>query len=249
MNRQVLQWSKSKLFSIYERLESFVFPPLCIICDKSRACDDKWLCPSCKEHLQLNNSSRQACPRCSQNNNFRTCTCEILWEYPFESIYSILDYDELVQVLMHNIKYFDKRKLAYDLGAMFSFSIPDPVFEGIDGITSVPLHWYRKHKRGYNQAEWLAKGFLSKRKDLKYYEGIIIRKHYTKTQTKLAREQRKKNISRAFIVPESRMDLIKGKSLIVVDDVITTGSTTAACAEVLLKAGAKSVRVLSLARD
>jgi ComF family protein len=150
---------------------------------------------------------------------------------------------------MHNIKYFDKKRLAFDLGAMFSSLIPDSVFNGIDGITAVPLHWYRKQKRGYNQAEWLARGFLSSRKEVKYFDGILLRKHHTKTQTKLAKEQRKKNISKAFVVPKNRGDLIKGKSLILVDDVITTGSTTAACAEVLLKAGAQSVRVLSLARD
>ena len=150
---------------------------------------------------------------------------------------------------MHNIKYFDKRKLAFDLGSMFSPLIPGLVFDGIDGITAVPLHWYRKHRRGYNQAEWLARGFLSNRKEIRYLDGILVRKHYTKTQTKLAKELRKKNISKAFVVPKSSEYLIKGKSLILVDDVITTGSTTAACAEVLLKAGAGKVKVLSLARD
>ena len=105
-------------------------------------------------------------------------------------------------------------------------------------------------KRGYNQAEHFARGVIAGLDTpLPYLGSSIRRARHTKTQTKLNKEQRQKNLKGAFTVDEKRAALVRNKRLVLVDDVVTTGATTAACAEVLMKAGAASVRVLSLARD
>lgn len=248
MNQWLRRWIRNKSISIYKRVKEFFFPPLCLVCDFPKLPDNPWLCKSCDDKLRKNLSNRQYCPKCGQNKNVRSCTCDILWEHPFESIYSIFDFDDTIQQLMHHIKYFGKKKLAFDLGSMFSNQIPDSVFEGMDAIIPVPLHWYRKHRRGYNQSEWLARG-IQLHRSIPLFTNVLIRKRYTRTQTKMVKEERGKNISGAFSVKPNKCPMIKDKSLLLIDDVITTGSTTGACTKALLDAGCKKVRVISLARD
>ncbi len=251
---------KEILNSILSRFEDFIFPPLCIICDKPRPLHSKWLCEGCLNHLLDNNRKRNRCPRCSQNRNLRDCACELVWDYPFESIYSFLDYDDTVQEIMRHVKYSGKKKLAYYIGSLFSGTVPEPVLEGADIITAIPLHWLRRRKRGYNQAEWLARGLISglsaqqqkhngHRTEIIPLFDILFRKRRTRTQVKLDRSERQSNVKGAFSVAKGKEEILREKTVILVDDVITTGATTASCTEALLAAGCKGVRVVSLARD
>ena len=150
---------------------------------------------------------------------------------------------------MRNIKYYGKKNLAFYVGELFSSGAPEPVFSGADIITPVPLHWARKQKRGYNQAEWLSRGIVSQMGNIELCTDILIRKKHTRTQVKLDKSERWKNVKGAFVIAEGKGEIIRGKSVILVDDIITTGATTASCTEALLKAGAKSVKVVSLGRD
>jgi len=118
-----------------------------------------------------------------------------------------------------------------------------------DYIVPVPLHWLRKYKRGYNQAEWFARGIIGDRNKPVLITSGLYRKRKTRTQVKLDKAERQKNVQGAFGITNSLKQIIKGKDILLVDDVITTGATTAACAETLLEGGCKKVRVLSLARD
>jgi len=246
--RLLQQLFKNNFFKVIERVEDFFFPPLCVICDATRT-NSPWFCPDCLQFILENNHLRDRCPRCSQNRKFRTCACELVWEYPFESIYSFIDYNEKVQKIMHHIKYFNKKGLAFYMGALLSENTPDSVFNNSDLVIPVPLHWSRKFKRGYNQAEWFARGIVSRQKHLRLFPSALVRKKRTKTQVKLHKEDRARNVKSVFTVPFTAADNIKGRSILLIDDVITTGATTASCANALLSAGCKSVRVLSLARD
>ena len=78
---------------------------------------------------------------------------------------------------------------------------------------------------------------------------LLIRRRKTGTQTKLNRAERKKNLHGAFVVPTEKRALVRGKKVLLIDDVVTTGATTEACALALLEAGCSSVAVLSVARD
>ncbi len=111
----------------------------------------------------------------------------------------------------------------------------------------VPLHWTRLFMRTYNQAALLACG-IAKLKGLTYTPSLLIRKHRTPSQGHLSKKDRQKNVSRAFCVPPSKRPQLDKRTLLLVDDVYTSGATLNACAKVLLKAGAKEVHALTLAR-
>ncbi|NLE01556.1 MAG: ComF family protein [Fibrobacter sp.] len=150
---------------------------------------------------------------------------------------------------MHNIKYFSKKQLAFYMGELLSETAPEQLFKDIDLIIPIPLHWLRKQKRGYNQAEWFARGIASKIPHITLFTTGIVRKKRTKTQVKLHREDRAKNVRNVFQIKETAASFIRGKAVMLVDDVITTGATTGSCTTTLLNAGCSLVKVLSLARD
>jgi len=112
-------------------------------------------------------------------------------------------------------------------------------------IIPVPLHKKRKKERGFNQAQGIAEE-LARLKEIKLDEGVLAKVKNVPPQTLLEIEEREKNVSGAFrVVGEEK---IKGKIVLLVDDVYTTGSTVKECSLVLRKAGAKEVRVLTLAQ-
>jgi ComF family protein len=152
---------------------------------------------------------------------------------------------------MRLVKYGGMSHLAFEIGRLCLPGIPEDYFDGIDYLIAVPLHRMRLRQRGYNQAWWFAKGVIDRREmqGAVLLENVLVRRRNTRTQTKLDKEARKKNLEGAFEVMESGAGLVKDKAIVLVDDVITTGATMAACANELLKAGCKSVKVLSLARD
>jgi competence protein ComFC len=245
---------KKILFSFANNCAGFLFPPLCIKCKNKTSGTGlaSWLCGSCISALQDNLSMRtkHACPLCSQNLRLKACSCALEWAMPYEMSYSIFDFDDTLKTVVHEFKYNGFKRLAFDMGKEFSYCIPSSFFEDFDMVTSVPLHFLRRLKRGYNQADYFARGVMEGCGcTLKLYPDLIRRKRATKTQTNLSRKDRLKNVAGAFSIIKKKQTLIRNKSVILVDDVVTTGATTAQCAKVLCEAGAKSVRVLSLARD
>ena len=114
-----------------------------------------------------------------------------------------------------------------------------------DFIFPVPLHAKRLRQRGYNQAQLLARAFFYKEKN-KIKNDILTRCRNTPPQTGLDGAERRKNLKNAFCV--NNKDLVSGKTILLVDDVFTTGTTVNECARVLVKAGADNVDVLTLAR-
>jgi ComF family protein len=136
------------------------------------------------------------------------------------------------------------------MGKTYAKLVPQSFFEGMDTVVSVPLHFFRMMKRGYNQAEYLAHGFVKGSAiPLEHLRHVLVRKRPTKTQTRLSRSMRQQNVKGAFIVSPGKKKYIENKNIILVDDIITTGATTAECASALIAAGCGKIRVLSLARD
>ena len=115
----------------------------------------------------------------------------------------------------------------------------------LEAVVPVPLHKARKRKRGFNQSYELAR-YIADSKGLELMEKALIKKVNVAPQTSLPAEQRKINNKGAYEVVEPQK--IKGKTLLLVDDVYTTGATVSECSFVLLKSGAKEVRVVTLAQ-
>lgn len=114
-------------------------------------------------------------------------------------------------------------------------------------LAPVPLHWYRKNWRGFNQTELLGEKIARKLK-MKFSPDLLIRTRQTRPQTKLKEKERKVNVCGAFSVNKNSKFKIRNSKILLFDDVWTTGATMQECAEVLKRAGAKKVFGLTLAR-
>jgi ComF family protein len=144
------------------------------------------------------------------------------------------------------LKFGGRAELARPLGRLMAdLWRGEPRLGPVDGVLPVPLHWVRERRRGYNQALLLAKDF-GRRTETPLWDGVLRRKRSTKPQTELGRESRRANVEGAFEV--KRPERVRGKSLLLVDDVCTTGATLEACARALKAAGARRVGALTAAR-
>jgi ComF family protein len=243
---------KTKAFLNYmaRNATGLLFPNLCIVCGNACFEKSRWLCGPCASLLMQNHERRDACPLCAQDRRTRQCACAYAWDFPFEKIYSLFDFDDTVKDLSHAFKYGGFKRLAFDIGKNYGRLIPPDFFDSMEIAVPVPLHFLRKLKRGYNQAEYFARGIMASGcGPLTLCTHALTRRKATRTQTALSKEQRTKNLASAFYVQPARAHLVKGRNVVLVDDIVTTGATTGQCATAMLDAGAKSVRVLSLARD
>lgn len=150
-----------------------------------------------------------------------------------------------VQRLIHALKYRGCMALGAELGgelgrALRVFS----EFDGVDLVLPVPLHAARRRERGYNQAETIAAG-IARVLDVPMDARLLARTRHTGTQTTLGADARRVNVLGAFRATAA----LAGAHLLLCDDVCTTGATLNACAEVLLAAGAASVRAATVAKD
>ena len=216
-----------------KRIAECLFPSYarCLGCGNELGCSQPFLCTECAEMLHKANVV-------AGRNEWR--------KRGIESIAFVYYYGRPISGLIRALKFRGVRILAKPEESFIATDIADLLRErfnhGYDFIVPVPLHPERLSERGYNQAELLAEE-VSKLCRIKMRTDIVQRVRNTKQQSKLAKKKRGKNLENAFAVRED----LSGKSILLLDDVITTGNTICSCAEALKRAGAKSVRAISLA--
>lgn len=150
----------------------------------------------------------------------------------------------IVQTLVHHAKYNSMMRLATLLGADLAARMP-AVFERMDLILGVPLHRTRYAERGFNQAERIAER-ISTASGLKVApKTLLLRAKQTPTQTGLDRDQREENVRGAFQLRTNAISVLKGKRIVLVDDVMTTGATMASAATELDKGGPSEIKVVA----
>ena len=163
-------------------------------------------------------------------------------------------YDNVLMAAIHCLKYKEKIQLARPLGVLLFMAFCRYWNKGdINLIVSVPLHKRKLSSRGFNPSfflvnEWalIVKSLNRALPAIPVAVDILVRKRWTESQTGLGRKERLQNIKNAFDVSDSSK--VKGKNILLVDDVYTTGATANECAKVLMRAGAARVNVLTLAR-
>ncbi len=148
-----------------------------------------------------------------------------------------------VQKLLHQIKYKNLPEVGELTSHWFGESI-SKLNPEIDLVIPIPLHPAKRRKRGYNQADYIAKG-IAEGLRVNWMADAMVRVVNTDTQTKKGRKERFSNIKDIYRV--SRGDIIVGKKILLVDDVITTGATIGQCAQLLLEAGCAEVSIAALA--
>ncbi len=165
-------------------------------------------------------------------------------DWVFSQARSIGPYDEDLRMAIHRLKFRGQRELSRALANLMFVAIEPAWWQEIDCLVPVPLHSERVKQRGFNQSELLAYELALRAN--RPMQLLLERVISTKSQTGLSRQLRRLNVHGAFRVIPEATSLI-GKCVLLVDDVMTTGSTLSACAEALLKAGAKEVRVVTAA--
>ena len=160
----------------------------------------------------------------------------------FDSAYSFGSYEGALRKLVHQFKYGKVESLADPLSKLLIRALP--VDESFDVVIAMPMHWLKRWARGFNQAELLARPIAGRYGLRLSYDLRRIR--YTKAQAGLTEAARRTNLKDAFAV--RRPERIAGKSILLIDDVFTTGATLRTAAGALKTAGAGRVTALTLAR-
>lgn len=227
---------------------SVLLAPCCAACDAPLAeptrgalCAGCWssvhpltepLCHTCGDALptwRVSALERKQCARCRRIPRVITCGR------------AVAAYDGRLRDILHALKYRGRRSLARPLAGLMVSAAPG-ILEGADFVVPVPLHFIREYRRGFNQAEELARHL-----PLPLLRALR-RRRPTATQTDLPEAQRHRNVRNAFAARRRARRLLKSATVVVIDDVSTTGATLDACARVLLETGAKEVRALTAAR-
>lgn len=152
-----------------------------------------------------------------------------------------------LQSIIHGLKYQGYTSLGVKAGRKIGELIrANNDLSKADALVPVPLHPQKKRERGYNQSEFICRG-IEEVTGICVRTDLLRRSKYTVSQTQLSFEERKENVGDAFELNEKRRDEISGKSFILVDDVITTGSTINACAGALHDAGPRRVHAAAIA--
>jgi ComF family protein len=244
----LIEGMASRLRTGLVRIPDLLFPRSCVFCGQDVPPDQPGaLCRTC-----LNSISRWpglSCAVCGvplpdggarcyvcrrQTRGFRVCR-------------SVGLYDGVLKACLWDLKYGGKDFLASTLGRLLADLWRGEKANLIgDAVTAVPLHFWRRWRRGFNQADLLARSFC-KEVGMPYLDGILIRGRATRSQTTLRQEERAANVERAFRVPIPAR--VRGRRLLLIDDVCTTGATLEACARALRQAGARAVEALVVARQ
>ena len=240
---------KSQLSKINKLLLDTLFPVFCINCDKP----GKWICESCFNKIQLRND--QFCPYCEKKITPNGYTCfECKEKYSLDGLLVASSYkDRTVSKAVHLYKYRFIEDLHCYLGDIMLKSIQNSELPLPDIIIPVPLHKRRLRWRGFNQSNLLAKYISEKITPgfpVSVENNLLERIHYTHPQMEIKNHSmRRKNIENAFKIPRDKIKKIKNKRILIVDDIVTTGSTIFECARTLKKAGAKEVFASVIARQ
>ena len=221
----------------------FILPPTCGLCREVVA-DDGALCPACWRSVSF--IAKPWCACCGTPFAVATsegALCAICLTDPplYSQARAALDYNDVSRDLIGRFKYSDQTNLLPTLTPWLLRAVRDLL--PVDVIMPVPLHRWRLLGRKYNQSALLAMA-VGKELGIKAELLALQRWRATRPQVGMKRKQRLKNVRDAFVL---RGD-VRGKTVLLVDDVLTTGATLDACSYTLLQAGASDVRVLTLAR-
>lgn len=236
---------------VFSGLIDIIYPRICLVCKTkldaahidNLVCKKCWsainknappFCHSCGRHLEKKSFAKNICPKCLRQN------------LHFDRAFSPCVYEGVIKELIHSFKYKGKDYLGAPLSRLMiqfikEYSLP---IKYMDSIVALPLHTVKIREREFNQAEILS-AHIAKEFNKDILRNNLVRHKFTRTQTELEAEERFSNVKGSFSLKDP--EGIKGKNLLLVDDVLTTGATASEAAAILKGAGANIVFVLTLA--
>jgi competence protein ComFC len=233
---------------LLEAAASLLYPPVCTLCSSNTRAG-KYLCERCE--TKAIRIVAPFCRQCSEpfegaiTNAFTCANCAHRVVY-FDAAVAAYRGRGIVRQIIHDFKYRHQVHLQYLVARWLYAAFNDERLQGrrFDIIVPVPLHPTRQRERGFNQASLLAE-LLSAQVSIPC-KGVLKRTRYTTTQTALDRAERMENLHNAFRLRKNAD--VRGLHVLLIDDVLTTGSTLSECARVLKRAGATSVHAATAAR-
>jgi ComF family protein len=217
-----------------------LFPRWCVGCGR----EGDFLCPSCLKSLPR--IAPPLCPRCGlPQSNDNLCPSCAGWQAEIDGIRSPFRFEGVIRQAIHELKYKNLRAIAGLFARLLNdYLTANPLPAEV--LVAVPLHPKRLRERGYNQSQLLARE-LAKLSRLPLVDDCLIRERHSPPQARTANvDERRTNVAHAFACRDLRL---KGKAVLLIDDVSTSGATLDGCARALKKAGATSVWGLVLARE
>ena len=208
-----------------ERILQFLFPPKCVLCRKILSKEETDLCHKCREEQPVYPDAKIKLSFLAQWTG--------LWYYKENVRLSILRY-----------KFGGRRSYAAAYGRLLAMKLQKDGWDTPDVLTWIPISRQRKRKRGYDQVEIFGK-VLAEELGLELIPALRKIRNTKPQSTMGSFSHRKANILGAFMVTDP--ELIRGKSVLLLDDIVTTGATASECARILLTAGAKEVKLATLA--
>lgn len=215
-----------------------IFPNRCRACERNLVRNEKILCTFC--HYRLPRTNYHLMPENPVVKQFWGKT-----NVHNATAFFFFRKGDHVQHLIHLLKYKGDKEIGLKLGNMFGCDLNESkLYQDVDFLIPVPLHAGRRLSRGYNQSEVIARG-LEETLKVPVNTGLLSRTKATATQTKKKRFTRYENMKEVFKI--KNLPEVHGKHFLIIDDVITTGSTVAACAEKLLEIPGSKISVAALA--
>lgn len=219
-------------------LLNLLFPNCCLVCNGPVSREENYICLDCLAglprtnfHLQRNNSTEQ-----------------IFWgQIPIERGTSFVYYHKGSDFnkIVYSLKYGKSKEIGDIMGKIIASEIKNSgFFESIDLIIPIPLHKRKEKERGYNQSEWIAKG-ISEISGIPVRNDLLIRKIHNPTQTKKTPFERWENVKNIFEL--STQENLDEKHILLVDDVLTTGSTLLSASQIICQAYKTKISILTLA--
>jgi ComF family protein len=230
------------------RIVDLVLPPTCLACRKPVG-SAGGLCPACwtgMGFIERPYCERLGTPFTSDIGGAVLSPAAIADPPAYDRARAAARYGDVARDLVHLLKYGDRLDLARPLGRWMARAGAELLADA-DALVPVPLHWSRLWQRRFNQSAALAQA-ISSISGVPVADHILARDQATPPQVGLTKSERASNVQGAFSVPKSARIDVKGRKLIVIDDVLTSGATASACARVLRRARASRIDVLVLAR-
>ena len=228
---------------ILKTAEHLLFPPRCAVCTEVLPVKewDALLCGTCREKTPFVPADR--CMGCGMETKRAGLCADCIRRFPFSDCMAAFPYGE-VRSAIRLFKYEGVKSFGGRLGSLMGdfLLLNRPEWaERADGILPIPLHPKKLKRRGFNQAELLACA-ISEKTGIPLFSDLLERKEDTVPQSTLSVEERKKNLKDGFRLTGE----VAGKTILLVDDIFTTGTTCGECARTLLRGGAKEVFVYCL---
>jgi len=224
---------------VFNPVRDFIYPPLCFVCKRRLEPDEDRVCTSCWKLCVTVDGTHSVCQLLRSKFAAEGYVSDFISCFLFEK-------EGVFQEIIHLLKYRGVKSVGIQLGRKIGIRKNNDIFPRADFLVPIPLHRRKKRERGYNQSNYICRG-ISEVTGIPVCTSILFRSKDTKSQTLLDMQQRKENVSGAFTIKEKHIPYLQDKIVILVDDVITTGSTINACAKVLLQRHATKIFAASAA--